>query len=561
MLTRLELTDFAVISKAVFEPSEGLNVITGETGAGKSLLVDALGLIMGDKASRAVIRTGCSFAYVEAIFDVSSPSDGLSAFLKEIDIEPEDGMLIVSRKISTDGKSIARINGKTVVLAMLRQLSSFLIDIHGQNDTQVIFDEGSNVDLLLSYGGDDIAPCLELYSSNLRSYKETVLKIRNLSQSPEMLAKRREYLEFAVNEIEEAGLKPGEEEELLNKKRRISKLGEMSSSVNEAYELLNEDGVLSDMGRIFSDLEKVKKDDDRLEDIAKRTASALLDLEAIRDDLSVIVREMDFDPSEEEEINRKIGKIYELKSKYGSNIEEILKFKDDALTELDSFEDNKRTLVTLKKERHEMEERLLKSAEELSTILKEKAAKLEKEIVSELADLEMPQARFSVEFTRRPKDRFFSSHGIDDIRFMFSANPGQELKPLSSIVSGGEASRIMLAVKNILSRCDKTPTLIFDEIDMGVSGKASAAIAVKLSSIAKMHQVLCVSHTSQICAAADNNYLLTKSMYETSTETNVTKLDSEGKVDEVARLLSGTGDQRSKDLAKSMIEQFGRRPD
>ena len=266
MLTRLELTDFAVISRAVFEPSEGLNVITGETGAGKSLLVDALGLIMGDKASRGVIRTGCGFAYVEAIFDVSSPSEGLSAFLKEIDIEPEDGMLIVSRKISTDGKSIARINGKTVVLAMLRQLSSFLIDIHGQNDTQVIFDEGSNVDLLLSYGGDDIAPCLEQYSSNLRSYKETVLKIRNLSQSPEMLAKRREYLEFAVNEIDEAELKPGEEEELLNKKRRISKLGEISSSVNEAYELLNEEGVLSDMGRIFSDIEKVKKDDERLED-------------------------------------------------------------------------------------------------------------------------------------------------------------------------------------------------------------------------------------------------------------------------------------------------------
>lgn len=557
MLTRLELTDFAVISKAVFEPSEGLNVITGETGAGKSLLVDALGLIMGDKASRAVIRTDSDNAYVEAIFDVSRPSDGLMSFLKEIDIEPEDGMLIISRKISSDGKSVARVNGKTVVLATLRQLSSFLVDIHGQNDTQVIFDENSNVDLLISYGGEDVSSVLDRYTKDLKSYKDLVLKIRNLSQSPEMLAKRREYLEFAVEEIEAADLKIGEEEELLERKRRISKIGEISSSVNESYELLNGEGVLSDLGRILSNLEKIKRDDKRLEDIANRTSSALLDLEAVRDDISVIVREMDFDPSEEEAINRKIGKIYELKTKYGSDIEEILKFKEDAKIELDSFEDNKRVLATLKKERHEKEERLLKSAEELSSVLKKKASQLETEIISELSDLEMPKARFSVDFARRSKDRFFSSHGIDDIRFMFSANPGQELKPLSSIVSGGEASRIMLAVKNILSRCDKTPTLIFDEIDMGVSGKASAAIAVKLSSIAKMHQVLCVSHTSQICAAADNNYLLTKSINDDSTETNVTKLDSEGKINEVARLLSGNSDQRSKDLAKSMIEQFG----
>jgi len=563
MLTRLEISNFAVISHTVFEPGRGLNVITGETGAGKSLLVDALGLIMGDKASRNIIRSDSDNAYVEAVFDITDIDDAeLFSFLKEVDIEPEEGSLIISRKINSDGKSTARVNGRTVVLAVLRRLSSFLVDVHGQNDTQVIFDENKNCEMLYAFGGEEVSNLKSDYDSKLAQYKEIVMKIRNLSQSPELLKKRREYLEYAVSEIEEADLMPGIEEELLALKRKMADAGRVAESLQTADECLDgqngDHGVIAGLSLAASVLGKINSSSVDTRDMEQRLSSALLEIQSVKEELAALLEELDFDPQVKEDTDRKISRIYDLKSKYGDSISDILKFRDDAVSELNSFEDNKAVLADLKKTRHALESDLLAVSERLGDKLKETAKKLESDIVNELADLEMPESVFSVDFAKRPNDKFFSSHGTYDIRFMFTANPGQPLKPLSSIVSGGEASRIMLAVKNILSRCDSIPTLVFDEIDMGVSGKASVAIAYKLSSIGREHQVLCVSHTSQICAAADNNFVLTKSSNDDSTTASVTLLDGSGKVREVSRLLSGKYDDESVNLAKNLINQFRR---
>ena len=563
MLTRLEISNFAVISHAVFEPGRGLNVITGETGAGKSLLVDALGLIMGDKASRNIIRSDSGYAYVEAVFDIADVTDEeFEVFLNDTDIEPEEGTLIISRKISSEGKSTARINGKTVVLAVLRQLASYLVDVHGQNDTQVIFDENRNCDMLFAFGGEEVRKAKDIYDEKLAGYKELVLRIRNLSQSPELLKRRREYLEFAISEIDEADLHPGMEEELLALKRKMAEGARIAGSLQAACECLddqgNDRGVISKLSMAASVIGKIKSETVNTGDLEQRLSSSLLEIQAVSEEVISLLEELDYDPQVKEDTDRRISKIYELRSKYGDTVEDILKFRSDAEAELDSFENNKEIVSELKKKRHVLESELLIASGDLDKVLRKTAEELESDIVKELADLEMPDSIFKVEFTKRPNDRFFSSHGTYDIRFMFSANPGQEVKPLSSIVSGGEASRIMLAVKNILSRCDSIPTLVFDEIDMGVSGKASVAIAYKLHSIGDQHQVLCVSHTSQICAAADNNYMLTKNRSEDNTSATVTKLDSDGKVLEVSRLLSGKSDDESVNLAKNLINQFRR---
>ncbi|MBP5262424.1 MAG: DNA repair protein RecN [Clostridiales bacterium] len=561
MLISLEIKNFAVISEAVFEPGRGLNVITGETGAGKSLLVDALGLIMGDKASKNLIRSERDHAYVEAVFDIADLSEpSFHRFLEENDIIPEEDRIIISRKISQDGKSIAKINGKTVVLSVLRQLSAFLIDIHGQNDTQILFDENKNCDLLFSFGGTEVKLLKDAYDAALTAYKEKIVRIRELSGSPDALRQRKEYLEYAVAEIDEAGLKEGIEEELLSAKRRIARSCQISEALASLNSSLDDNGagrgIITSLSSDLALMDRSSGDDEQLKELASRLESVILDLQALKDDASSMLDDLDFDPAYKEQVDQKIGRIFDLKSKYGSDVTEILEFRDKSVQEIGSFDDVREELARLKSERRICEQTLIDAAGALSDALREKAVDLEKDICRELADLEMPESLFKVEFTERSKDRYFSSHGIYDIRFMFSANPGQGLKPLSAIVSGGEASRIMLAIRNILSCYDSISTLVFDEIDMGVSGKASSAIAYKLRSIGNSHQVLCVSHTSQICAAANNNFLLSKKIDSGNTTAVVTALDQELKVNEVARLLSGKNDDSSVDLAKNLIEQF-----
>lgn len=561
MLVRLEIRDFAVISNIVFEPGKGLNVISGETGAGKSLIVDAIGLIMGAKASRNLIRTGSPSAFAEAVFDCSGiDDDDFKKILSDNGIEDDEGMLIISRTVYDSGKSVARVNGTGVTNAVLKDISSKLVDIHGQHDTQAIFDEGTHVKLLDRFAGDKCIKLHKDYVKSLQEFKELVLRIKEISSTPDYLERRRDYLEFAVSEIEAAGFKDGEEEELHETKKKISQNEVLFESLTNAQNYLSSESsyqspvqAVNQAGR---ELLKASQNDESLKDIAERAQALALDLDALASDVDKVLSDRNYDEGMKERIEQRIGLLYELKAKYGATISDINKFAEQSRTELDSIEKNKDILQELKKQRTVKEKELLDLAEKLSSVRKDYAAKLEKAITKELSDLEMPDAVFEVSFVRREKAKFFSMSGIDDIAFRFSANPGQEVRPLSAIISGGEASRIMLAVKNVLSRVDLIPTLIFDEIDTGVSGKASLAIANKLKAIAGSHQVLCVTHTAQIAAASDRGFVLTKKVSDGNTETVCTVLDGGTKTREVSRLLSGSDSDSSLRLAEDLISSF-----
>ena len=561
MLVRLEIRDFAVISNVVFEPGKGLNVISGETGAGKSLIVDAISLILGAKASRTLIRTGSPSCFAEAVFDCTNLNDSeFNKILEDNGIEDNDGMLIISRTVYDSGKSVARVNGTGVTNSILRDISSRLVDIHGQHDTQAIFDESTHVKLLDRFAGDKCISLGKDYLRSLQEFKDLVVRIKEISSSPDYLERRRDYLEFAVNEIETAGFKDGEEETLFETKKNISQNEAMFTSLTNAAGYLSSDSSYQSPSQAVSqasrELLKASQNDASLKDIAERAQALALDLDALTSDLDKILSDNNYDENLRERTEQRIGLLYELKAKYGTTIAEINKFAEDSKVELDSIEKNKDILQDLKKQRSVKEKELLKIAEDLSSERKVYAAKLEKAITKELADLEMPNAVFEVSFVRREQSKFFSWSGIDAISFKFSANPGQEVRPLSAIVSGGEASRIMLAVKNVLSRVDLIPTLIFDEIDTGVSGKASLAIANKLKAISEAHQVLCVTHTAQIAAASDKGFVLTKKVVSGNTETICTEINGDSKVKEVSRLLSGSDSDSSLRLAEDLIASF-----
>lgn len=562
MLKRLEINNFAVISHTVLEPESGFNVISGETGAGKSLLIDAIGLILGSKASKNLIRNDSDEAFVEAIFDISNiDNSDIKMLLDDSGISYEDDILIISRKISKDGKSIARINGRTVVLALLRTVSSYLVDIHGQHDTQKIFDDSTHVSMLDSYGGEDVLVKKQEYSVLLDEYKKIVLEIRRINTMPESIEKRKEYLEFAISEIRNSNFYDGEEEELNSKRKHYKNIEKNSQVLNEVNELLNgedsSDYSVSDrLANAVRSLSRLKDSDSSYDSLYEKLDNISSLFDGISKEVSDSLNNTGYDSIDSQRVDDRLGLLYDLKSKYGNTISEINNFAFSAEDELKNLSDNKVRLSELKSLRVSCEKKLIEAAEQLTMVRKKKAEELSEAISRELQDLEIPNSRFHVEFTRRSKERFFSSNGIDDVVFMFSANPGEPPRNLSNTASGGEASRIMLAIKNILSECDEVPTLVFDEIDTGVSGKSSLAIAKKLSSISTNHQVLCVTHTAQLAAASNVNFLISKNVSDGVTSTTVNKLSHDEKIQEVSRLLSGTSVSESLDLAKQLCDSF-----
>ena len=562
MLTRLEIKNLAVIEHAVFCPTEGLNVISGETGAGKSLLIDAIELIFGQKASRDLIRNDCDSAYVEAVFDCAPEElKRVTPLLEEYGIPVDEGTVIISRSFKGEGKSIARINGTTVVLSQLRNVSHELIDIHGQNDNSKIFEPSQHIEMLDLYGGRKISDLLLSYRQKLQEYKELTSEYAKVSKLASSSSSRVEYLTFASKEIREAALIPGEDEKLALRKKELHELSKDQSLINEANGLLNSpdssgltlSGKLSEALKIIN---RLASKDDSYADYASRLESLSLDTDALCSDFQDKATQALFSEDELKTVTDRLGKIYELQSKYGKTIEDVNAFAKNAEDELSEIEQAVLRSSELKNELNRSKSELLEIGQNLSSERKKSADKMSREIAEQLKDLEMPSSSFLVKFDSRPKDRFFNIYGIDDVCFMFSANPGQPPMELASIVSGGEASRIMLAIKTVLSAADTMPTMIFDEIDTGVSGRASLSIARKLKSISREHQVLCVSHTAQLAAASDSNFLIEKNTDGNNTYTDITLLDEEGRVREVSRLLSGKDDTESNELSRKMIAEF-----
>lgn len=564
MLLRLEIKNFAVIEHAVFEPSKGFNAVTGETGAGKSLLIDAISLVTGKKANKDIIRSDADFASVEAVFDVEDIINvtEFNEILRTNEINIEDNLIIINRRISKDGKSIARVNGNTVLLSVIRSLADFLIDIHGQHDTQIIFDEKKHIDMLDSFGKEYIKEPLSLYCDKLDELKSCTQRIKKLSDKTDSLG-NEDYLVKAVKEISEANLHEGEEEELDKKLKTLSVQKETMLYWNIINEAINgeDDNGITPCSRIesaISNLNKIRSVDSSL--VNKNYFEGMEELYQKFSDMasetSRIVELMEFDEASYSEVENRISVIYELKNKYGNSIKEILDFEQSANNELLDSENKEKIIKELKVQRQKLSEELLEAANNLSIARHKAAEELSSKIVIELNDLNMPNSRFEVCFTEHDKSKYFSSKGSEDVAFKFSGNLGESLKPLSSIVSGGEASRIMLAIKVILSDSEVLSTMIFDEIDTGVSGMAANAIATKLKYLGRNHQVLSVTHLSSIAAAADSNYLIRKVTDTDSTKTDITKLNNENKVNEISRLLSGTTNKESLNLARELINSF-----
>lgn len=532
MLRTLDIENIAVIEKASVNFSDGLNVLTGETGAGKSIVVDSINAIMGERTSKELVRHNTDYGFVSAYFDDISKliCDKLSELGIEID---EENSLLLSRKISSNGKSLCKVNGKTVTVSMLKEISSLLVNVHGQHDSQALL----NPDLQYTYI-DMLLNDKSVLADYKNSFKKLIgvrRKLKSLANDESDKEKQLEILNFQIDELEAADIKIGEREELTKKRELIQKSEDIIKALNLAVSTINGDdentGVeqaCNDVSRMLFKYDETKEIFDVFNDINDK-------LELAKDKAETLLMSIDFSPEEIEMIDERLDLYYKFSNKYGRNEEEMLAFLENAKQKRNSILFADEELDRLNKEYDGLLNETVSLAEKLSSERKKVASDFEKNVKNELSFLDMPKMQFFVNFDKGN----LSSTGFDKIEFMISANPGEPPKSLSKVASGGELSRIMLAIKSIISYNDTIGTLIFDEIDTGVSGRASQKIGLKLKSVSKNTQVICVTHSAQIASNANEHFLIQKKFDDNKTFTSVTPLDFEGRKSELARIMGG----------------------
>jgi DNA repair protein RecN (Recombination protein N) len=536
------------MDRVEIEFDSGLNILTGETGAGKSIIIDSINAVLGERLSKEQIRSGKEKAAAEAMFLVND--DNLWEMLEKLGIEPEeDGTLIISREFSLNGKNNCRINGKMATVSMLKEIGEKLMDIHGQHDNQSLLHTEKHIELLDSFGGDRIHELKREYSNLLSYYKSLKGRLKSLTGDKNDRERKIDLLKFQIDEIKKAKLNAREEEELNKQRIRLSNSEKITETLSGVYETLFtgsqvQKSALDSIRQAARDLDSISRLDEKFGNISKEVEEISYQLE---DAIEKIRRERDqteYDPGLLEQIEERLDLIYKLKKKYGNTIEEVLNYLERIENELEEIEKNEETVRVLNEELNRTEEELYSKARELNRERRNCSVILEKSIGKELEDLEMKKAQFKVDIsfedgTEGGAERRYLPNGLDRVEFLISLNVGEPLKPLSKIASGGEMSRVMLAIKNILADVDKVPVLVFDEIDVGISGRAAQKVGEKLSSISKSHQVICVTHLAQIACMADNHYLIEKVSDEDSTRTRVKKLHGREIAEEIARILGG----------------------
>ena len=534
MLLSLHIENIAVIEQADISFREGLNVLTGETGAGKSIIIDALHAVTGARVSREIVRTGASRGLVSASFD----AEDADAWCAENEIEPEDGLLIITRIISKDGKTSCRVNGIHVTTAQLRDLGSFLVDIHGQNDGRQLMDESTHIRYLDAYAGLDLSSYSQIYLA----YKDKEEEIRAATDEADSRRLLAESLQFRVQELEKAALREGEEQELESRSMLLRNSERLREAVSEAYECLyggdasaidltgTAQGCVSRASAWSPDLVSADHSLKEAEALLRDTA------ELLRDTLD----SLDFSPEEFDTVENRLSQLKRLEKKFGASDEsELIKVYRDAQERLSGLVYSEEALEELKAERDRLREKCEGLAAALSLSRKSAAVSLSERVERVLSELSMPSARFRVMVDPRGGSQSFGPEGADHVVFLVSANAGEDPDRISKTASGGELSRIMLAVKSVFGEIDPVPTAVFDEIDTGVSGKAANRVAEKLSDIGRSRQVLCVSHLPQIAAMADAQFCIEKSERDGRTFTTVLELDRDGRRKELARLSGG----------------------
>ena len=539
MLSNLYIQNIALIDTLSIDFEHRLNVFSGETGAGKSIIIDSLNFVLGAKSSKNLIKQGKDFMKVVATFSAPFSSE-VFAKLDEYDVE-YDSEIIFSRKLTLDGKSEIKINGLPITLSMLKNLSSLLVDIHGQHEHQRLLSSSSHEGILDGFIKDKRA--FEEYSFLYSSLKDINAKMKNLYGSTQNQERMLDLLSYQIDEIERAELKENEDEVLEQKKDIMQNSEKIYENLSSAYSSIDATDLIDNIKNAVSHINSVSKFDESLSNISQRLDSAKYELMDIAETIKSKRDETTFDKFDFEKIDSRLDLIKTLKKKYGPTLENVFSFLQKAKKDFDEISMSKDLLKKLDEEKGVLLQKLYNSAKNISKIRHEVAKEFEEKVKKELSDLGMKNSSFVVSFGDIPDfencENALTTTGFDNIKFMFSANAGQNIKPLSEIISGGEASRFMLALKNILADSDNISLMVFDEIDTGISGEMGYKVACKLANISKAHQVMSVSHLPQICAMADNNILVQKSVTDGQTFVSTKTLDADEKLIEIARLSGG----------------------
>lgn len=551
MLKTLVIENIAVIKKAQIEFTSGLNVLTGETGAGKSIVVDSINAILGERTSRELVRAGSDNAFVNAYFE--DINDDVKLKLNEYDIPiEEDGSLLLSRKISAGGKSVCRVNGLPVTVGILKDIGTHLVNIHGQHDSQALLNPDFHYKFVDAYA--DCDELLAEYKESFKSFLNIRRQLKSLTSDADERDKQSEILDYQIKELRDADIKVGEWEELKHRKSVILNSQAILNALNTLLGAVNGDdenqGIQSVLSSSDKEITALLDADSQLKTIKEKLDSAEDLLESIKDLISDKMESLDFQPDELDKIEERLDILYTFSNKYGETEQDMLYYLADAERKRALFDNSEQDLERLNAEYDSSLEKTQSLALKLSEVRQKAAKKLGDEICSQLEFLDMPGVKFVTQFSKGN----LSSVGVDKIEFLIRTNPGEEPKPLAKIASGGELSRIMLAIKSIIAKSDSIATLIFDEIDTGVSGKASRKIGLKLKEVGENAQVICVTHSAQIASAADSHFLIKKEYTDNAAFTQIMPLDFEGRKYELARIMGGLNVTES--LLKSAEEML-----
>ena len=524
MITTLHIKNIGIIEDLSIDFQKGLNVLTGETGAGKTLIMDSLSILSGERFSKEMIRKGENFSYVEACFYEPKSEQAI------------DGNIIVSREVYPSGRNLCKINGRMVTVAELKQFMSQIIEIHGQNDNQILFHQPSHIKYLDNFIGEEIKTIKDEYNNFYYEYLQIKEELKNNYGDDKERERRLDLLKYQLNEIKQANLKVEEEEELESKRKIFHNSEKLAENLKLADIAIGENTIDS-LSTAIRALEKIEDINEKYSEIGNNLKNTYYELQEISRDISEQVEEIDFDEDERNFVEERLDYIYSLKRKYGNNISEILEYKEQICAEIDRIEHLEEYNQKLKKKKNKLKEKMNNIASKIHEIRIKASKELEEQIHSELEDLEMKNAYIHIKIEYKEKE--FFKNGKDIVTFYIITNKGEDEKELAKIASGGEISRIMLAIKKVLADTDSVPVLIFDEIDTGISGNAANRVAQKLSAISKSHQVLCISHLPNIAAMSDAHYFISKKVNGDRTNTQIQLLSEEETIKEIARISAG----------------------
>ncbi|AYW48184.1 DNA repair protein RecN [Tetragenococcus osmophilus] len=557
MLLELSIENFAIIEDLHLTFHKGMTALTGETGAGKSIIIDAMGLLAGGRGSIDYIRQGKQKCVLEGLFELPK-SISFSTLLEELGIEQQDELLIVQRDITSSGKSVCRVNGRMVTLGNLKRIGSYLVDIQGQNEHQDLLQPERHLQMVDNFGSQDFKEQLANFKEKYNEFRELEKRVRDIQENEQSYIQRIDMLKFQKQEIEEADLQINEEEKLVEERDKLVNFQKIVDAFAKSHEALasETENSLDGIGIVAQELQEVAHLDKEYEQINENVQNAYYLLQDAAGEISDTLDQLELDEGRLEEVNARLEVIRQLKRKYGDSIETVLNYYEEISAELAQADDTGNHLEELQLKLDKQNNEIWKMAENIHAQRKKIARQLEKDILQELADLYLENTQFEVHFS---EEKHLNQTGFDKIEFYLTTNPGEPVKPLAKVASGGELSRILLALKSIFSRAQEKTSIVFDEVDTGVSGRVAQAIAEKISGIAYGSQVLCITHLPQVAAVGDYQYLINKEVQNGRTKTVVKEIDDTKRIQEIARMLSGAEiTELTMENAKEMLTKAGK---